>query len=202
SEWWLKKLGDKARMRYYVDGMPAEEKKQQTHAKRQKDRQHALTKAAAAITNLENRLSSNLRVRKNHITYASKNFRQAFHWSFEHRSSFVEYMREQGYDIVLCVLCPTEADVLIASECQPKDAVVSCDGDLLFYKNILTIWRPVGPYRDRQFLSYEKSTLLKTLNLTTTQLTALAILSGNDYINNIPHLAIETNAKLISGMKG
>ncbi|KAI8594709.1 hypothetical protein EDD21DRAFT_71841 [Dissophora ornata] len=197
-ESWLKKLGGKAQVRFYIDGLPAEEKKR-THAKRQQGRQHALAKAAAAITNLETRLSSNLRVRKHHITNASKNLRQAFHWSFEHRSSFVEYMSSQGYDIVLC---PTEADVLIASECQPKDAVVSCDSDLLFYKNIPSVWRPVGSYKARQFLSYEKSTLLETLNLTTTQLTALAILSGNDYINNIPHLAIETNAELIGSMKG
>ncbi|KAG0350948.1 hypothetical protein BGZ54_003506, partial [Gamsiella multidivaricata] len=167
-ESYLKKIGDKAR--------------------------HALVKAATAITKLESRLVTKERIRKHHIVDAYKNLRQAFHWRLEHRSSFIEYMSNEGYDIVLC---PTEADVLIASECQPKDAVVSCDSDFLFYKNIPTVWRPVGPYKARQFVPYEKGALLGDLGLSTTQLTALAILSGNAYINNIPYLAINTNAKLI-----
>ena len=197
-ESWLKKIGDKARVRYYIDGEPAEEKKQ-THADRHQGRQRALVKADTAITKLESRLATKARIRKHHIADANKNLRQAFHWSLEHRSSFVEYMSNEGYDIVLC---PTEADVLIASECQPQDAVVSCDSDLLFYKSISTVWRPVGSYKARQFVPYEKSALLEALGLSTTQLTALAILSGNDYVNNIPHLAIDTNAKLIKDMHG
>ncbi|KAF9367542.1 hypothetical protein CPB97_005628 [Podila verticillata] len=108
-------------------------------------------------------------------------------------------MSNEGYDIVLC---PTEADVLIASECQPKDAVMSCDSDLLFYKNIPTIWWLVGPCKARQFVPYEKGTLLRDLGLSMTQLTALAILNRNDYISNIPHLVINTNAKLIKDMHG
>ncbi|KAF9383425.1 hypothetical protein CPC16_008919 [Podila verticillata] len=194
----LKRIGDKARVRHYIDGEPAVEKKQ-THADRHQGRQNALVKAATAITKLESRLVNKERIRKHHIADAYKNLRQAFHWRLEHRSSFVEYMSNEGYDIVLC---PTEADVLIASECQPKDAVVSCDSDLLFYKNIPTVWRPVGPCKARQFVPYEKGALLGDLGLSTTQLTALAILSGNDYINNIPHLAINTNAKLIKDMHG
>ncbi|KAG0273526.1 hypothetical protein BGZ95_010671 [Linnemannia exigua] len=194
----LKKIGDKTRVRYYIDGEPAVEKRQ-THADRHQGRQNAVDKAATAITKLESRLVAKQRIRKHHIADAYKNLRLAFHWRLEHRSSFVEYMSNEGYDIVLC---PTEADVLIASECQPKDAVMSCDSDLLFYKSIPTVWRPVGPCKARQFVPYEKSALLGDLGLSTTQLTALAILSGNDYTKNIPHLAIYTNAKLIKDLQG
>ena len=197
-ERWLLKVGDTDKMRFYVDGMPAAEKKQ-THVNRQQGRQKALIKSAAAITNLESRLADRKRIRKHHISSAHKLLRQAFYWPLEYRRSFVEHMSNKGYDIVLC---PTEADVLIAAECQPQDAVVSCDSDMLFYHTIPVVWRPVGSFKSRRFLPYEKSAVLEALGLSSTQLTALAILSGNDYVGNIPHLAFETNLKIIKKMQG
>lgn len=194
----LKRIGDKAQVQHYINGEPAVEKKQ-THVDHHQGQQNALIKAATAITKLESHLVTKEHICSHHIADAYKNLHQAFHWQLEHHSSFVEYMSNEGYDIVLC---PTEADVLIASECQPKDAVMSCDSDLLFYKNIPTIWWPVGPCKARQFVPYEKGTLLRELGLSMTQLTALAILNRNDYINNIPHLVINTNAKLIKDMHG
>lgn len=108
-------------------------------------------------------------------------------------------MTNKGYDIVLC---PTEADVLIAAECQPHDAVVSSDSDLLFYKTVPVVWRPVGSLKSRRYLPYEKNEVLKALGLSSTQLTALAIISGNDYVANIPHLAIATNRKIVQTLHG
>ncbi|KAG0285753.1 hypothetical protein BGZ98_005340, partial [Dissophora globulifera] len=108
-------------------------------------------------------------------------------------------MTEKNYDIVLC---PTEADVLIAAECRPRDVVVTCDSDLLFYRTVLTVWRPVGSYKARRFVPYEKPAVLKALSLSSTQLTALAILSGNDYCCNIPYLAIDTNHKIVKNLHG
>ncbi|KAG0202599.1 hypothetical protein BGX31_003558, partial [Mortierella sp. GBA43] len=139
------------------------------------------------------------RVRKRHITTVYKNLRDGFHWSIEHRTSFVDFMKSKGYDIVLC---QTEADVLIAAECRPEDAVVSCDSDMLFYKTIPKVWRPVGSFKSRRFVPYEKTSLLQALELSSTQLTALGILSGNDYVSNIPHLAIATNRKIVQTMQG
>ncbi|KAG0222030.1 hypothetical protein BGW42_006962, partial [Actinomortierella wolfii] len=185
-------------MRIYVDGQPAVEK-QGTHADRDKARSEALIKADAAIFALESRLAKSQRIRKHHIKNANKYLQQAFHWPLEYRQSFVEYMSNKGYNIVLC---PTEADVLIAAECQTHDAVVSCDSDMLFYRNIPVFWRPVGYYKSRRFIKYEKSAILETLGLSPAQLTALAILSGNDYIKNIPYLAFETNLKLIKDFEG
>ncbi|KAI8346471.1 hypothetical protein B0O80DRAFT_469158 [Mortierella sp. GBAus27b] len=186
-EYWMSKYGDKENTRFYVDGEVALEKSR-THIDRQQRRQVALAKADTGISDLESRLVEEKRVRKRHISTVYKNLRDGFHWSIEHRTSFVDFMKSKGYDIVLC---QTEADVLIATECKPEDAVVSCDSDMLFYKTIPKVWRP-----SRRFVLYEKTSLLQALGLTSTQLTALGILSGNDYVSNIPHLAIATNRKI------
>ncbi|KAF9992946.1 Rad2 nuclease, partial [Entomortierella chlamydospora] len=185
-------------MRFYIDGLPAEEKKQ-THTDRHERRQKALLKANAAVSKLEWRFANRKRIRKHYITDANKNLQQAFHWSLDDRKSFVAYMAKKDYDIVLC---PTEADVLIAVECRPQDAIVSCDSDLLFYRTVSIVWRPVGSYKARRFVPYEKSAVLDALSLSSTQLTALAILSGNDYFGNIPYLAIHTNLEVIKTLHG
>lgn len=197
-EQWLFKIGNKDNIRFYVDGKPAVEKKQ-THANRHQVRQKSLVKADAALSNLEARLADKKRIRKHHLTNVNKLLKQAFHWSHEDRKSFVEYMLNKNYDIVLC---PTESDVLIATECQPDDAVLSGDSDLLFYKTVPLVWRPVGSYRSRRFVPFKKDAVLEVLGLSPVQLTALAILSGNDYASNVPHLAISTNRKIVKTMNG
>ncbi|KAI1297000.1 hypothetical protein EDD11_007313 [Mortierella claussenii] len=151
-EQWLLKIGDKDRMRFYIDGLSAAEKKQ-THANRHQSRQKALIKAAAAVSNLESRLAKKRRIRKPHVTDANKHLLQAFHWSLEHRVSFVEHMANKGYDIVLS---RTESDIFIAAECQPNDAVISGDSDLLFNKTVRVVWRPVGSYKSRRFVPFSR----------------------------------------------
>ncbi|KAG0254341.1 hypothetical protein DFQ27_006905 [Actinomortierella ambigua] len=163
----------------------------------QPDPPEALLKADESVRILETRLDARQRIRKHHITNANKSLRQAFHWPLEQRRSFVRFMAGKGYHVVLC---DTEADVRIAAECQPEDAVVSCDSDLLFYSTIPVLWRPLGSYRSRRYVPYEKTAVLEALGLSAIQLTALAILSDNDYVPNIPHLAFETNLKIIKGL--
>ncbi|KAG0300939.1 hypothetical protein BGZ98_008742, partial [Dissophora globulifera] len=51
-EHWLLKISDKEKMRFYIDGLPAEEKKQ-THSDRHERRQRALVKANTAVSKLE-----------------------------------------------------------------------------------------------------------------------------------------------------
>ncbi|KAF9926703.1 hypothetical protein FBU30_003779, partial [Linnemannia zychae] len=192
-EQWLLKIENMGRVRFYIDGMPAQEK-HQTHINRYQVRQKALVKAEAAISVLESRLSEKKRVRKLHISKANKPLQQAFHWSIESRKSFVDYMIGKNYDIVLC---PTESDVLIAAECQPEDVVLSCDSDLLFYKSVPIVWRPIGSYKSRRFVPYEKKAILEVLGLSSIQLVSLAIISGNDYTPNVPSLAISSTYKLV-----
>ncbi|KAI8348805.1 hypothetical protein B0O80DRAFT_462328 [Mortierella sp. GBAus27b] len=166
-----------------------------THIDRQQRRQVALAKADTGISDLESRLVEEKRVRKRHISTVYKNLRDGFHWSIEHRTSFVDFMKSKGYDIVLC---QTEADVLIATECNPKTpscrVIATCSFTRRFQKS--------GARGSRRFVPYEKTSLLQALGLSSTQLTALGILSGNDYVSNIPHLAIATNRKIVQTMQG
>ncbi|KAF8909516.1 hypothetical protein BGZ58_005976, partial [Dissophora ornata] len=103
-------------------------------------------------------------------------------------------MENKGYEIILCA---TEADVKIAADCKKEDVVVTGDSDLLIYKSVPAVWRPMGRGKSRRYWLYDKAAVLDTLGLTATQLVALAVISGNDYNRNIPYLGIETNRKII-----
>lgn len=137
-------------------------------------------------------------MRKHHINTANKELRSAFSWTLEDRRAFVNYMENKGYEVILCA---TEADVKIAADCKEEDVVVTGDGDLLIYKSVPAVWRPMGRGKSRRYWLYNKAAVLDTLDVTSTQLVALAVISGNDYTGNIPTLGIETNRKLIKKLE-
>jgi hypothetical protein len=112
---------------------------------------------------------------------------------------FCEHMVGAGWNITLC---PTEADVSIAADCLPHDIVISKDSDLLVFGRVQKLWRPVGSWRHTTFLIYDKGDMLAALNLMDEQLTALAIVSKNDYNKNIPSLGINTNHKIVKLLSG
>ncbi|KAG0073939.1 hypothetical protein BGZ93_004656, partial [Podila epicladia] len=116
----------------------------------------------------------------------------------EDRQAFVDYMAKKGYDIILC---DTEADIKIAADCEEEDVVVTGDSDLLIYKSVPAVWRPMGGGKSRRYWLYNKAAVLDALDVTSTQLVALAVISGNDYTRNIPTLGIETNRKLIKKLE-
>ncbi|KAF9552599.1 hypothetical protein BGW38_009451, partial [Lunasporangiospora selenospora] len=190
-------LGDKDKLVLYVDGYPAAEKAD-THHLREQRRVQASERANSALDKLNARLETNKRIRKHHIGSAKKAIKSAFYWTMDSRQAFVEFMASQGYNITLCL---TEADVQIAADCNEDDVVVTGDSDLLFYESVRVVCRPLGRGASRRFGHYHKAGILETLCLTSTQLVALAVISGNDYTNNIPSLGIETNHKLIMNLR-
>jgi hypothetical protein len=72
------KLGTPANLILYIDGAPCAEK-QQTHEKRQETRDKAIKSAHKGVLAMEERLVSNLRVRKQHFLSVTKNLRTAFY---------------------------------------------------------------------------------------------------------------------------
>ncbi|KAF9370501.1 hypothetical protein CPB97_002689, partial [Podila verticillata] len=98
----------------------------------------------------------------------------------EDHQAFVNYMVNKGYEVILST---TEADIKIATDCKKEDVVITGDSDLLIYKSI------------------PAATVLNMLHVTSTQLVALAIISGNDYMGNIPMLSIKMNHKLIKKLE-
>ncbi|CAO3565310.1 unnamed protein product [Mortierella alpina] len=119
-----------------------------------------------------------------------KNLSKAFHWSLDARRSFKIYLESHGWDVPLC---PTEADVKIAADCQPSDVVIS---GLLAHENVSINWRPLSK---GNFLVYVLEDVLKALSLSRVQLTMLSVVSKNDYGRNIHGLGCSTNFSIISG---
>ncbi|KAG0312235.1 hypothetical protein BGZ99_009645 [Dissophora globulifera] len=178
----LIKLSKKDQLVLYVDGHPAAEKAI-TQRQREQNRHKARDRARKALATLKDHLQNNKRIRKHHITTASKELRSAINWTVDDR------LRD--------ILCATETDVKIVVDCKEEDVVVTSDSDLLIYKSVPAVWRPRGGAKSRWYSLYDKAAVLDALDVASTRLVALAILSGNDYTGNIPSLGIETNRKLI-----
>ncbi|KAF9966593.1 hypothetical protein BGZ70_001851 [Mortierella alpina] len=82
-------------------------------------------------------------------------------------------------------------------DCTPNDIVVSIDSDYFGYRSVNAILRPFrGEYR-----KYDVAQVTAHLGLSRDQLTALCIVSKNDYTSNITKLGPETNLKLISKLR-
>ncbi|KAF9968632.1 hypothetical protein BGZ70_001368, partial [Mortierella alpina] len=186
----IQKLGDKTALVLYLDGGASEEKRQ-TQLLREGRRKDALDRANTHLKELELRVVGKLHVRKHHFLGVRKNLSAAYAWPMEARQAFAEYLRSRGWNVVTC---DTEADIRIAFDCRAGDVVVSRDSDMLMYRNITTIWRPISYDR---FLVYELPGVLTTLGIDRTQFTALGIVSRNDYNRNIYSLGSATNFSII-----
>ena len=88
-------------------------------------------------------------------------------------------MRHCGWTVDVC---ETEADLAMAQDAQPDDIIISKDSDMMAYQSVKTLWRPVS---NNLILVYKLPDVLATLGITRTQLTALAVVSRNDYHKNI-----------------
>ncbi|KAK3810077.1 MAG: hypothetical protein J3Q66DRAFT_391248 [Benniella sp.] len=178
----------------YIDGAPSAEK-QGTHQNRKSTREKAVAKGQQELKKLEQRVQSDSRPRKQQFLSVEKSIRQSFLWLPSARDSLAGYLESKNYTVVVC---PTEADVQIARDCQPTDVVISGDSDLLLYSKINTVWRPM---RRNQLLCYDVEQVVKTLGISKQQLMALGIVSRNDYTRNIPSLGCATNYGVIKNLK-
>ncbi|KAF9965990.1 hypothetical protein BGZ73_001191 [Actinomortierella ambigua] len=107
-------------------------------------------------------------------------------------------MTTKGWRVVQC---SGEADVEIAKVCSPTDIVVSRDSDFFAYQSVDHIWRPMGYGNRSSVARYHISDILATLQLTRSQLTAMCIVTTNDYSANVPSLGI-SNYSLIKNING
>lgn len=189
----IMRFGTTLDMTLYIDGFQAVEKSD-TSAVREQIRQKALERTSTALDTFESRLNSDQRIRKRHFTDVRAGLASSFHWSLESRLLFVRYMESRGWRVKFV---ETEADVAIAREATPQDVIISADSDMLGYMTIHTLWRPVS---DGVILQYSLATLLLTLGLSRAQLTALAIVSRNDYNRNIHSLGPVTNSSIVKSI--
>ncbi|KAF9382477.1 hypothetical protein CPC16_009322 [Podila verticillata] len=186
----IKRFDNILNMCLYIDGDQAEEKMDTAKA-RGALRDKALDRTEKSIKVFEERLNDNLRIRKRHFTDIKAGFKTSFHWSLRSRQEFANYMRHRGWTVVIC---RTEADLAIALDAQDIDIIISKDSDMMAYQSIKTLWRPVS---NNLILVYKIPDVLATLGISRAQLTALAVVSRNDYHRNIYSLGPATNFSII-----
>ncbi|KFH63191.1 hypothetical protein MVEG_11226 [Podila verticillata NRRL 6337] len=174
----------------YVDG-PSPEEKRHTQELREARRVHALERAEACMSDMEDIFGRGGRLRKSHFRKLIKHIDGSFYWSLDARRSLSQFLRDQGWNIVEC---PSEADIAIAKDCTANDIVISGDSDSLIYASIRTIWRPLAR---GGYLVYDVQVLLKQLEMSRAALTVLGIVCRNDYSSNITRMGVSTNYSII-----
>jgi 5'-3' exonuclease len=192
----LSEIMDKANTVIYVDGQDTEEK-QATSDDRKAKRQKAKAKAAAALDKLEGILDQyKLPGKQLHIEI-KKSIGGAFHLSQHDRLQLADYLKQQDWTVKVAT---TEADVEIAKDCGPQDVVLTKDSDALIYNNISTVWRLVGKEKVQ---CYNMEDVCSDLKLDSkAHLTALGVVSTNDYQHNIPTLGSATNLGILREIPG
>ncbi|KAF9117668.1 hypothetical protein BGX30_005254 [Mortierella sp. GBA39] len=189
----LSRFGSISSLVLYIDGPQAEEKAD-TFAVREAARKQAVVRCTTSIDTLETRIQSNQRIRKRYFTDVRTNLSSSFYWSLSCRRELVDFLRSAGWD---ARLCPTEADMEIAKDFEEGDVVISGDSDMLAYATITTLWRPISK---GLFLEYKTADLLLALAVSRAQLTALAVVSKNDYGKNIYSLGPATNYSIVKSI--
>jgi len=175
----------------YFDGAQCKEKVMTQH-QRLKTRTKAIDDADKHVVTFEDHMAKGGRLGKRHFANVKKQLTTAFRWNEEARHGLVHFLRNRGWEVVQCA---TEADLRIATETGEGDIVISGDSDLFVYKQVTTVWRPL---RGGGFLEYRKPAVLSALGFETAeQLTALGIVSTNDYNRSVFGLGCETNYKII-----
>ncbi|KAI8598032.1 hypothetical protein EDD21DRAFT_383772 [Dissophora ornata] len=189
----IAKIGNKSNLVIYIDGQQCQEKLA-TQNSRQMARVKAQQQAQTALDVFCERTTNGQRIKKQHFAKVRKPLRGCYRWSSEEKKACSVFLRSRGWSVIDC---PAEADVEIAKVCGPGDAVASRDGDFFAYQQVQTIWRVVGFGARANVHCYHVQEVLLSLGLTRDQLTALCVVTGNDYNKNISTLGICTNYELI-----
>ncbi|KAF9927236.1 hypothetical protein FBU30_003419 [Linnemannia zychae] len=103
--------------------------------------------------------------------------------------------RNKGWTVKVA---DTEADLAIAIDADPDNIIISSDSDMMAYATVHTLWRLVS---GGVILVYNIPDLLGALDITRAQLTALAVVSRNDYNKNVRSLGPATNFSIIKFIK-
>jgi len=192
----LSEVLNKANAVLYIDGSDVAEK-EETHKARQQARSDAATEAEAALDQLQARLDEEKTPRKQQHIAARKSIQKTFRFSSAGREALEQFLKEEGWD---ARLGSVEADVEIAKDCGPNDVVLTTDSDALIYGSINTVWRLVSRTK---VLVYKSGEVCSQLELPSrAHLTALGIVSHNDYQSNVPGFGTATNRRMIKEIDG
>ncbi|KAF9343453.1 Rad2 nuclease, partial [Mortierella sp. NVP85] len=191
----LCKLVQKPNSVIYVDGdRPAE--KEPAHTKRDRNKLDALTKARSSLQRFESRLNDGHAISKQHHVDIKKHLSIGFHWDNESKAALISFLRDQDW---IVRECPFEADLQIAKDCTPGDMILSRDSDLAIYQSTSRMFRLVS---SRRVLLYDFDDICSVMGISRNQLTALGIISSNDYSKNVKTLGTATNFGIVKSLGG
>ncbi|KAF9402766.1 hypothetical protein BGZ76_007254, partial [Entomortierella beljakovae] len=177
----------------YVDGAWSLEK-HETHSKRIEKASKALEKAKKDFGLLEQRVHEGKWPKQASMRFM-KSLKQTMTLTDEDKRSLAEYLHAKKW---IVITAEYEADVQIAEDCEDSDIVISRDSDMLVYENVSIIWRPISQGR---FLVYDINKVCSHLALPSRHhLTALGVVSKNDYNRNIRGLGSASNMSLIKNI--
>ncbi|KAI7816130.1 hypothetical protein BC939DRAFT_508611 [Gamsiella multidivaricata] len=103
------KYGPSDKLVLYLDSPPSQENLF-TQVRRDAARQKNLTRASIQLLQLENRVNSNLRVRKQHLLGVRKHLKSAFYWSLADRQAFAQYFQAKKAKGLVAEGSRTEVD--------------------------------------------------------------------------------------------
>ena len=190
-----KRFKDNTTAVLYFDGGPCEEKLE-TQKRRQEARVKTVEAADHHVNTFHQLVTSGKRIRKRHFANIHKHLSNAYRWNSTARDGLVLVLRSKGWSVVQC---DTEADVGIARDTVEGDIVISGDSDLFVYESVSVLWRPQSK---AGYLEYQKTGVLSALGLEFAgQLTALGVVSTNDYNHSVHGLGCETNYEIIKTIK-
>ncbi|KAF9342758.1 hypothetical protein BGX34_007688 [Mortierella sp. NVP85] len=192
----ISEMASKEHTVLYIDGEDTVEKKA-TSESRRLSRDKAEKKATAAMNKVEEQLQhQKIPTKQTHIDI-KKNISGAFRLSLDERKQLGKYLQDRGWTVKVA---ETESDVAIAKDCGPLDTVLTTDSDALIYNNIKTVWRLVSKQKVH---CYDVDEVCSELKLESrAHLTALGIVSTNDYHRNIPTLGSATNLGILKEIHG
>ncbi|KAI7832859.1 hypothetical protein BC939DRAFT_9135 [Gamsiella multidivaricata] len=176
-----------------MDG-PSPAEKNATNEERQSKRTKALSKANKLLTNMEETLENNRKLRKQQFKTVNKAIVDPY-FNHDLRQALAQHLVTNGWNVCRC---RSEADTRIESICQQQDIVITRDSDSLIYSNITTIWRPFGRNR---YLVYNVPELLRHLQLSRAGLTTLGVVTQNDYGKGIHKLGVKANFMIILALE-
>ncbi|KAF9991247.1 hypothetical protein BGZ79_004700, partial [Entomortierella chlamydospora] len=186
---------DKAKVEIYIDGGRTKEKEKTTKA-RLATAKRQLTAAEAIIKDIESKADGGETVTSATHRRCSRYLLQSFILTAAHRRALAHGLKNLGWN---AVMAKGEANLAIRARCKElkqqnrRFAVVTSDSDLLAHEAVPMIYRPIR----RGFLQYDVDQCAVDLGVSRRQLTALAIVSRNDYSSGPFCLDIGINIEII-----
>ncbi|KAF9992542.1 hypothetical protein BGZ79_002964 [Entomortierella chlamydospora] len=192
------RFANKAKVEIYIDGGRTKEKEKTTKA-RLATAKRQFKAAEAIIEDIESKVDGGETVTSATHKRCSRYLLQSFSLTTADRRSLANGLKSLGW---VAVMAKGEAGLAIRARCEElkqqniRFAVVTSDSGLLAHEAVPMVYRPIR----RGFLQYDVDQCAVDLGVSRRQLTALAIVSRNDYSRGTFCLDISINIEIIKGL--